>query len=101
MVLGPTPKITKLIWNIVDPPWNFYSVWYELDNYSEHIVYIPTKTIAEELKSKDIVQIVLDKLKAELDCDPVHIDRITKKMQDETRKRAETATRGSRKSKLA
>jgi len=89
--------MTKLIWNIVDPPWNFYSIFYELDNYSEHIVYIPIKTIEAELKEKDIVEIILDKLKASLDCDPVHIDRVTKGMQDETRRRAESTTRSRRK----
>ena len=87
------PKVTKLHWNIVDPPWNFYSIVYEINNYSEHMVYIPLAVVEEELKTKTIVEIILEKLNAELDCDPVHIDRITEEMKNETRKRAKAATR--------
>lgn len=71
------PRITTLVWNLVDPPWSFYSIRYIIDGKSEHIVYIPQVMIESELKTKGIVEILVDKLRADLDCEPVHIDRIT------------------------
>lgn len=94
------PKVTKLVYNIVDPPWNFYSICYELDGHAEHIVYIPTKVIAAELETKSIVEIILEKLRAELACVPEHIDRVTKEDKNATKRRAIEATRKS-KNKLA
>lgn len=97
---GRKPRITTLVWNLVDPPWSFYSIRYILDEYSEHIVYIPQATIEEELKTQDIVQIVVAKLRALLDCDPVHVDRITEETKvvkrNETRRAVERSPTRSR-----
>jgi hypothetical protein len=97
----PIPRITELVWNLVDKPWDFYSIRYVLDDYTEHLVYIPAKLIATELEHKTIVDIIVDRLRAELACEPVHIDRITKEMQRE-RKRSSVRNRiGIKKRKLA
>jgi hypothetical protein len=98
--LKSCPRITKFVWNIVDPPWSFYSIKYELDNYTEHIVYVPEKTITEELKTMSIVEIVTAKLQAQLDCVPEHVDRVSKDMKDATKRSAKQATRSRSKSKL-
>lgn len=96
-----TPRITELDYLLVDPPWNFYSIRYVLDDRVEHIVYIPTKDIAMELETKNIVEIIVERLRAKLDCKPVHIDRVTKEAKDATKRRAIDATRISKARKLA
>lgn len=96
-----TPRITELDYLLVDPPWNFYSIRYVLEDRAEHIVYIPTKDIAVELETKNIVEIIVEKLRAKLDCDPVHVERVTKEAKDATRRRAIEATRISKARKLA
>lgn len=96
-----TPRITNFVWNVVDPPWNFYSIRYVLDDYTEHVVYIPTKIIEKELETMSIVDIVVARLRATLDCVPVHIDRVGKKEKDATNRSAKQATRRPTKSKLA
>lgn len=77
------PRITFFSWNLVDKPWDFYGVRYILNDRYDHIVYIPARAVEEELKEKDIVQIVVDKLDAVLDCEPIHHDRITREMKYE------------------
>ncbi len=94
-----TLKITELTYNLVDPPYNFYGVSYILNDYW-HVVYIPLSTITEELKTKDIVQIVCARLHAELDCVPTHVDRITKEMKREAKTRGFKETEPSRKTRL-
>lgn len=95
------PTITKFSWNLVDKPWDFYSICYELDNYMEHMLYIPAKIIEEELQTKTIVEIVCSRLHASLKCTPVHIDRITKEMRSAAHRSTKFASRGRKKSKLA
>lgn len=85
---GRRPRITTLVWNLVDPPWSFYSIRYILDEKTEHIVYLPQVMIEEDLKTKTIVEILVEKLRARLDCDPVHVDRITE--ESKVVKRGET-----------
>lgn len=57
-------------------------------------------TIEEELKTQGIVEILVDKLRALLDCDPVHIDRITEETKvvkrNETRRAVERSPTRSR-----
>ena len=96
-----TPRITELDYLLVDPPWNFYSIRYVLEDRVEHIVYIPTKDIAEDLETKTIVEIIVERLRAKLDCQPVHIERVTKEAKDATKRRAIEATRISKARKLA
>lgn len=96
-----TPRITELDYLLVDPPWNFYSIRYVLEGRVEHIVYIPTKNIAVELETKNIVEIIVEKLRAKLDCEPVHVERVTKEAKDATKRRAVEATRISKARKLA
>jgi hypothetical protein len=86
---------------LVDPPWNFYSIRYVLEDRAEHIVYIPTKNIATELETKNIVEIIVEKLRAKLDCEPVHVERVTKEAKDATKRRAIDATRISKARRLA
>lgn len=96
-----TPRITELDYLLVDPPWNFYSIRYVLEDRAEHIVYIPTKDIAVDLQTKTIVEIIVERLQAKLDCEPVHIDRVTKEAKDATKRRAIEATRIAKARKLA
>jgi AraC-like DNA-binding protein len=96
-----TPRITELDYLLVDPPWNFYSIRYVLEDRAEHIVYIPTKNIATELETKNIVEIIVEKLRAKLDCKPVHVERVTKEAKDATKRRAIDATRISKARRLA
>lgn len=93
-----TPKITLLVWNLVDKPWDFYGVRYILDDY-EHIVYIPARTIEEELKTKNIVQIVCEKLRAKLACKPVHVLRVNETNRVDVAKNVKSTQR-RRKNKL-
>jgi len=95
------PRITELDYLLVDPPWNFYSIRYVLEDRAEHIVYIPTKDIAVELETKNIVEVIVERLRAKLDCTPVHIDRVTKEAKDATKRRAIDATRISKTRRLA
>lgn len=88
-----TPKITRFRWTLVDPPWNFYSIGYVLEDYVEHVVYIPVGTIQEELKTKSIVDIVVERLRAELACEPEHLLRVGEKEKDESKRGAIAATR--------
>lgn len=88
-----TPKITKFKWTLVDPPWDFYSIGYVLENYVEHVVYIPAGTIQEELKTKTIVDIVVERLRAELACVPEYLVRVGEKDKDESKRGAAAATR--------
>lgn len=92
------PRITRLVWNIVDPPWSFYSISYDLDNYAEHVVYIPERLIAEELKTMTFEEILANKLRATIDCIPEHIDRIDEEMKNATKRSAKQATRVRKKS---
>lgn len=93
------PKITEFVWNLVDKPWDFYGVRYVLDGY-EHIVYIPARTVEKELETMDIVEIVCTKLKAKLNCVPVHIDRVNKTNRVDVAKNVKQSQRRG-KSKLA
>lgn len=95
------PRITKLVWNLVDKPWDFYSIKYVLDDYTEHVVYIPAKTIATELETMSIEEIIVAKLRATLDCVPEHVDRVTKEMKDESKRSAIQASGRSAKRKMA
>lgn len=94
-----TLKITEFTYNLVDPPYNFYGVQYVLDGL-EHVVYIPISTIAGELETQTIVEIVCAKLRVELDCVPVHIDRITRELKDERRTKTYKNYQRSRASRL-
>lgn len=96
-----TPRITELDYLLVDPPWNFYTIRYVLEDRAEHIVYIPTKDIAVELETKNIVEIIVERLRGELDCVPVHIERVTKEAKDATKRRAIDATRIAKARRLA
>jgi AraC-like DNA-binding protein len=96
-----TPRITELDYLLVDPPWNFYSIRYVLEDRAEHIVYIPTKNIATELETKNIVEIIVERLRGQLDCEPVHVERVTKEAKDATKRRAIDATRISKARRLA
>lgn len=87
-------------WNIVDKPWDFYSIQYILEDYVEHIVYIPAAVIAEELKTMSIVDIIVNKLRAELACEPKHVDRVTEEMKNATKRSAIQATKRSKKYQL-
>jgi hypothetical protein len=95
------PRITSFDWNLVDKPWDFYSIRYTLDDYMDHVVYIPAVIITEELKTKSIVDIVVERLRAELACTPVHHLRVTKAMKDATTRSAINAARRPKKRKLA
>jgi hypothetical protein len=96
-----TPRITELDYLLVDPPWNFYSIRYVLEDRAEHIVYIPTKDIAVELETKNIVEIIVEKLRAKLDCEPVHVERVTKEAKNATKRRAIDAKRIAKARRLA
>lgn len=93
-------KITELTYNLVDMPWDFYSVRYILDNDLEHIVYIPCSTIREELVDHDIVEILCMKLRAELACVPEHVDRITKSARTRSDQYNKRSTKKRRLAKL-
>jgi len=68
-----------------------------LEDYVEHVVYIPAGTIEEELKTKTIVDIVVERLRAELACVPEYLDRVGEKEKNAAKRSAANATRRPKK----